>query len=1397
MAKEGNLVVEGAKFYCSNSVDHNSPETAAALKVTSQTKKLGKNKYFASEKPIGTYLDDKALSFDSGKGFGNCKTPDGKQAPCAAKCSIKYSDYYENVEFNSSMKILLDVSTGKCPGYGLPGNIKISDSGQTKNTSTIKVNEKDAFQITAVSPQWPIADKSTKTSVKSIKGNMPFKFEVKAGETLYYMDEKSSFFFNFSFGDPKISLQADYSGDESKIVWGLFKGTETTDKVKTFVGLGKSFEQDVKKLLAGLEEGKYRLEAYGNKAGDPKCAVFIEYVKNFVEKITTPGESLLKGVAMPFTLKFKIDSSKPNVKILNSSFSGNQVPVQWSIIQGNNVLYKTGVTTTTGVVSVVNSGNIATITFKNAGKYKVQATTNEEGKPFSKEITVADKIGVKTVQHGDALLRVSGTVTAKVTDFNVSFLGNANKSIQWYLKKDGVGRIAAFELSATSKGNSISRKLTDLLNHDAGIPGGLYGNYILEAYAASSLVPNQAPEFKEAGAYLDCYHFEVAKNSIATVDLPDSVPLDAKIKFDATTRMAIATGEKVVVESESPDVVKNADGTLTFKKEGEYTINLHLEGNECDPKKITKKIIVSSPDLKRGLWCYESGYKRTETGYKEDSYGFIEIKGLSRQPLLAKVWLKGENESIYSDTEKKFLLEEKKITLNDEGSVSFKINTNDDYKGKMEKAIPPTAENPNPVYQLIFTIELESQQSGNITLPPDLAIKNTKAIRVGDKMLYEVLMEDEVLALTSEKKIKSIVFSDEKKKDIQRAQTTYGKPHQIWVHTVNMQEDELQVNVYKEIPDKAMTEKDGAFSALTSKKSYPDQKVGSNSMLKLDFTPDKEWNKPEEKSVDFYFAAVSKKGKDADGKDIFIPVKSQVTLVNADFKVALVTEKDLKNIGIKAKKEDGSALTEADMVKIRKEYLFYESGCLKVSKTDAVEVIENDISPVAVEFGEVKKKKDCYCDRDFTEDEVKDMVLKITGQDKIWSHKNCQIDDKSYKGLTFYLNKTFREHNVRKCVQKMAFLAMTSVETGFFQTAGEIASAAASSKLNYKGRGVLQLTGSSDGEPGNYKTYQKSISNNYDIIKDPELVAQKLSLAFDSGGWVWRNIVCPAWNQRAKKKNEDEATYKKIMEASKWKRDKFKKGLNKNLNDIALLIEDDEETYFFLVSRLLQGYGPTTTSDYPDTLHYDKRKENFQKLKTWFKYDKNNCNGDVDLGGLESPMFNYIKVAGRLIGTSEVSGTANNSVITGFFTEIGYKYDEGTSWCAAFVNYCLKVGNPEIPRKDLLNALSFSYSGYDEVETPFYGSFMVRADNSVFYKAGSQGHVSIVIGKVGDSFAQLGGNQSVPGEDAGTTVNVVLRKRQANVKYFHPTGVPKIALDKPLFPPAEKTAGKDTKNSDR
>jgi uncharacterized protein (TIGR02594 family) len=177
--------------------------------------------------------------------------------------------------------------------------------------------------------------------------------------------------------------------------------------------------------------------------------------------------------------------------------------------------------------------------------------------------------------------------------------------------------------------------------------------------------------------------------------------------------------------------------------------------------------------------------------------------------------------------------------------------------------------------------------------------------------------------------------------------------------------------------------------------------------------------------------------------------------------------------------------------------------------------------------------------------------------------------------------------------------------------------------------------------------------------------------------------------------------------------------------------------------------------------------------------------------------FNYLQVAGSQIGTSEVPGPGVNPQI-GEYHKIGGRYngDENVAWCSSFVNYALAKGNPEYPRTSNPASNSFYLNApklqLEQVSVPYYGSIMVRSNNGNFN--GGFGHVAFVVGQVDKGYAQLGGNQAVPGSSSGTTVNVVLREPTNNVRYYHYTFLPKVPLLEPLFPTATKSAEKQQGN---
>ena len=242
------------------------------------------------------------------------------------------------------------------------------------------------------------------------------------------------------------------------------------------------------------------------------------------------------------------------------------------------------------------------------------------------------------------------------------------------------------------------------------------------------------------------------------------------------------------------------------------------------------------------------------------------------------------------------------------------------------------------------------------------------------------------------------------------------------------------------------------------------------------------------------------------------------------------------------------------------------------------------------------------------------MVKTIKGKEVIWEglKEPCQIEDDSFKSLTFELNKMFRKYNINKCIQKITFLAQVNAETGFFSISHEELSKYLSSKSKYKGRGLIQLTGdlnkakTSYDVPGPYEKYGKYIGDENKFINNPNLIATNLHYTVDSSGWEW------SVSKRALTYTKDYKNASKNADA-KWKQETFPKGVGKTLNEIALAYEETgEEKYFWFQSKILNGYSLSDRNS-PDPHGWSKRKEGLRKLKQWFKYDKNICNGEKEL----------------------------------------------------------------------------------------------------------------------------------------------------------------------------------------
>nr|WP_320118106.1 hypothetical protein [uncultured Marinifilum sp.] len=179
---------------------------------------------------------------------------------------------------------------------------------------------------------------------------------------------------------------------------------------------------------------------------------------------------------------------------------------------------------------------------------------------------------------------------------------------------------------------------------------------------------------------------------------------------------------------------------------------------------------------------------------------------------------------------------------------------------------------------------------------------------------------------------------------------------------------------------------------------------------------------------------------------------------------------------------------------------------------------ENDLEPFPTDtkvyhfhpnafVEQMKRVNSCYCDRDLTVKEVKEIIIALrksesdvyvgNNKEKLFFKNNCDIpaSDKTYEKFTTQLNAIFREYDINTCIRRIHFLAQIYHETDRLRTTREYNTSA--NYWPYIGRGLMQLT-HEDG----YKLYK--CYSGTECVDDYEVIANNLNNAFDSAGWFWK-----------------------------------------------------------------------------------------------------------------------------------------------------------------------------------------------------------------------------------------------------------------------------------------------------
>ncbi|WP_128332172.1 PAAR-like protein [Apibacter sp. HY039] len=1335
----GVIVVEGAKMNCSLG-------NLSQVPLTVNHKE--DDKYFINQKKIATWREESIQHMN----FGTCKRSNPQPA-CTP--DISWKDYYENAEFGKQ-KILIDQSRGTCK---YKGTVTIAQHGQKSQPSSqlYKKNNKNSYEIFMLSPQVAATQGKQPPSVSKID------LVVLPSKTIPANREVA---FEIGGALKKITLVATVGkkDDKSLVSWAVYRGDDQKNRIKTYLEHGSTLDLN----LEELPEGKTTIFGYGKTPSGDSTKIIINRKHNQLEGI---GVSL-SGV--PMEIAGTAPKKTPVLFTPQYSFplpAKKGFPINWKrktkwtiADDKGTILYSSALGPLSsypqGLVAISTAEETLVAMFINSGSYQVTledftfSSVTQVSVKKTQSVTIKNRTaGAILNKSGESLkIRKNGRIHLEASGikFDYGFEGLGQKAY-WHVQKDS-GKI--INLGLRKDVNMTVSQLIEEFKKQQVLISSPYGLYKFQ-------IDGEEKNLISIGSTSDTAVVEVGKNRMESIEGPEKIPVGAQVTYKIKALMSLAAGESVAWAQPLAPFIQfslsadRKEARLQLSQQGKAHLSASLEGAEVSSQPIQKTVEASYVFLKKALWCYSNGKRRAETGWEEPCFIHVSLEGLTRTPVKLRVWVAhpeaGKEASIAKDA---CLLKEMEATLNDKGSCQIPFIADKEIKEKIQKVIPEE----NKQVSLFFTLEFTAGELLDLSDIPLIHQENKQevpTVATQGKIQHLVLDPDEDLKLPAVPRIKAINFSNEAADDIQVGVTQYGKKHKIWIHTVGMPKQKLVVIVYKQLLKEDLKEtynhKEKAFAATAQVKKYEAKEVGADGLLTLDFTPEK---KDADGDPQLFYVAVFKEQKNEKDETVLMELGSQLkSLDSLPFDQEL--NKDATQVGIVMPTLEEGQTPTAEQLKAIVSKFFHFYNPLYVSETGTIED-QQVISPVLVERGESKKTRTCYCERDFTEEEMKSLLIHMNGNDKIWL--DGLITDKSIKSLTRELNLMFRRYHIDKCIQKITFLAQVNAEIGFFTLSKEKESAYKSSKSFYKGRGLIQLTGDFNDATKNYDLpgpYEKYgiylVKNGYlkngqenIFITNPELIATDLHYAVDSSGWEW-NVY-----KKALTYERDYGVASKNADA-KWKRDTFPKGLGKSLNEIALVYEETEEDkYFWFQSKILNGY-TLSDRDSPDPHGWTKRKEGLRKVKQWFKYDKEVCKGEKELEFSNEGRAPWMIIAWdeyeKYKGLIEQESPLKEKIPIYFeiSSAKGLNYNHKNPWCGAYIVWCFEqtkefknINNPKSAAA--FGWLANNWKNGENCEA-FVGATIIF-DFS---------HVAFIVGENidGTKYVYLGGNQGNGDKRAG------------------------------------------------
>lgn len=260
-------------------------------------------------------------------------------------------------------------------------------------------------------------------------------------------------------------------------------------------------------------------------------------------------------------------------------------------------------------------------------------------------------------------------------------------------------------------------------------------------------------------------------------------------------------------------------------------------------------------------------------------------------------------------------------------------------------------------------------------------------------------------------------------------------------------------------------------------------------------------------------------------------------------------------------KKVGTYQSQEQLVLLQQSTIPCNYGQIDIKITDSGQVhqpdsIEAKGAPVPEPKNEDKK---CYCNRDFTPEEMNAIVIELrkgeitsyitrksvetvngvkkkvskkvpftvydqpntkdllfANQSDIKRVEHLSVEDSSYEKVTAMINKTLKKYSINTCIRKIHFISQAYHESHRFRATFE-GRTEENTPSNYKGgynfqgRGFMQLT-----HDDTYVKYYNKLNGTKEdttnkkfyketLIPFASKVATNLEYAFDSAGWFWQN----------------------------------------------------------------------------------------------------------------------------------------------------------------------------------------------------------------------------------------------------------------------------------------------------